>query len=361
MAREGWGPWRRFALAGAVALTTSTFLSACLAYEGSKTGRLVGSYVDVQFTGDARYVNRLGEFSTLEVWNSWSQIEPANDNWQLAGLDYWFKWVHDRGAVVRSTALIWGHDRRDDAPRGNFHPDYLRDLNATELREELKSHIQTLVRRYPYVKFWNVVNEPFVSGADGTIVLRDNIFKNKLGNDYIREALQFAYEANPSAVFVAINEFNADGMGAKADKMYAYYRDKLVGAIPSQNLAVGLQMHLDTCPGYFGNPDPDNVRKNIQRFADLGVQVHITEMDFGIRCVSGTWEHKLQVQRNKYHDITAACMAVASCRSISFWGVGDRDSWFRYYLGLNDWPLLFDDNYNKKPAYDGVVDALNGR
>jgi len=341
---------------------TMLLLAGCdLRTNAAKSGREFGTWVEPGRLSDARYAGRIGEFSSLEVWNSWNQTEPTNDNWTLGGLDYWFDWASKRG-TVRSTALIWGHDTKGDAPRGNFHPDYLRALNATQLREELKSHIQTMVRSFPEVKYWNVVNEPFSApDSDGVVSLRDNIFKSKLGNDYVKEALQFAYQANPNAIFVAINEFNADGTGAKADKVYAYYKDKLVGAIPAANLAVGLQMHMDTCSGYFGNPDPDNIKKNIQRFGNLGVQVHITEMDFGVRCIDGTMAHRFQVQRNKIHDIVAACVAVPACKVVSMWGVGDADSWFRGYLGKNDWPLLFDDDYKPKPAYSGAIDALNGR
>src|SRR5262249_49451656 len=163
------------------------------------------------------------------------------------------------------------------------------------------------------------------------------------------EALVDAYTANPRATFVAINEWNADGVNAKSTKMLDYYRDSLVGAIPAAHLAVGLQMHLDSCPGAFFDTAPIDVYANMARFASLGVRVHITEMDYQIRCLPGTANDKLDAQAAKYHDITAACMATPLCRSMSVWGVGDPDSWVRWQRGENDAPLLFDNNYEPKP------------
>jgi endo-1,4-beta-xylanase len=54
-------------------------------------------------------------------------------------------------------------------------------------------------------------------------------------------------------------------------------------------------------------------------------------------------------------------MSVPLCRSISVWGVGDPDSWVRWAMGQSDGPLLFDNQYQPKPAYWAVVAALDGR
>jgi endo-1,4-beta-xylanase len=191
--------------------------------------------------------------------------------------------------------------------------------------------------------------------------MRLNVFQQKLGSGWIREALADAYAANPHAIYVAINEWNADGVNPKSTKMLDYYRTMLVGAIPADHLAVGLQMHLDSCPGALLDTAPLDVYANMARFARLGIRIHITEMDYQIRCVPGSLENKLAVQAAKYHDITAACMAISLCRSISVWGVGDADSWVRWSMREPDEPLLFDDHYNSKPAYWAVVAALGGK
>jgi endo-1,4-beta-xylanase len=99
---------------------------------------------------------------------------------------------------------------------------------------------------------------------------------------------------------------------------------------------VGFQSHLGTSVS-------GDYQANLQRFADLGVDVQITELDVA------------QANANAYATVTRACLAVSRCTGITVWGVRDCDSWRG---GEN--PLLFDCAGNKKAAYNAVLDALNG-
>jgi endo-1,4-beta-xylanase len=351
----------KFAGAVAALAVVGVLCGGCLDTMAASSGRTFGTYLDTAHAPSPKYMERLEEFSQIEVWSSWSQIEPCRGCWNFGRLDQKFALVKSVGAQAKSSALISAIDAPAGQP-GDVTPDYLSQLTPTQLRAEMRTHIQTVVRRYPQVRVWNVVNEPFTTPtASGAVSLRSNVFQDKLGSGWIREALIDAYMANPRATYVAINEMSADGVNAKSTKMLEYYRTTLRGAIPADHLAVGLQMHLDSCPGAFYDTAPLDVYANIARFAAAGVNVHITEADYQIRCVVGTWQRKLEVQRKKFHDITAACMAVSRCRSISVWGVADADSWVRWAMGEHESPLLFDDNYEPKPAYWGVFDALNRR
>jgi endo-1,4-beta-xylanase len=350
----------KFARAVGAATLIGALCAGCLGTEAAKSGRTFGSYLDTAHAPSPRYLQQLADFSMIEVWSSWAQIEPCHACWNFGRLDQQFALVKQMGEAAKSSALLWAVDAPAGQP-GDVTPDYLSSMTPTQLRQEMRDHIQTVIHRYPWVRVWNVVNEPFTPpDQHGVVSLRHNVFQDKLGSGWIREALVDAYAANPSATYVAINEWNADGVNAKSTKMLDYYRATLLGAIPSDHLAVGLQMHLDSCPGGLLDTAPLDVYANMARFAALGVRVHITEMDYQIRCVPGTTDQKLAVQAKKYHDITAACMAVSLCRSISVWGVGDADSWVRWAMGVHDAPLLFDDQYNPKPAYWSVVAALDG-
>ncbi len=108
-------------------------------------------------------------------------------------------------------------------------------------------------------------------------------------------------------------------------------------------------------------PPIADIIANMQRIADLGLEVVISELD-GHRCDGETAEE----QGVRFHDIAAACVAQPACKAFTVWGISDRDSWLNVWDELdcgNLQPsgLLWDDALNKKPAYDGVLEALNGR
>jgi endo-1,4-beta-xylanase len=46
--------------------------------------------------------------------------------------------------------------------------------------------------------------------------------------------------------------------------------------------------------------------------------------------------------------------------AITVWGVDDKHSWYNT-SGLVDFPLMYDSNYVKKPAFTGVLQALNAK
>ncbi|MEU3338975.1 non-reducing end alpha-L-arabinofuranosidase family hydrolase, partial [Streptomyces sp. NPDC006668] len=81
----------------------------------------------------------------------------------------------------------------------------------------------------------------------------------------------------------------------------------------------------------------------LSNFAALGVDVQITELDIA------------QAPATAYANTVKACMNVARCKGITVWGIRDSDSW---RTGQN--PLLFDNNGNKKAAYNAALTALGG-
>ncbi|MDO1448666.1 endo-1,4-beta-xylanase [Rhodocytophaga aerolata] len=44
--------------------------------------------------------------------------------------------------------------------------------------------------------------------------------------------------------------------------------------------------------------------------------------------------------------------------ALTFWGVADADSWTRSWFKRKDWPLLYDDSYQPKPACQGFMEGL---
>jgi endo-1,4-beta-xylanase len=97
----------------------------------------------------------------------------------------------------------------------------------------------------------------------------------------------------------------------------------------------------------------------MQRIADLGLEVHITELDVSL-CGNTPLEQRRPLQRDRLASVTQVCLDQPKCTAMTFWGVGDSDSWrdAECMGGGRSEPLLFDSSYQRKDAYYGVFDTL---
>ncbi|RSM35482.1 1,4-beta-xylanase, partial [Actinoplanes sp. ATCC 53533] len=193
-------------------------------------------------------------------------------------------------------------------------------------------HVTQVATQLPgKIYAWDVVNEAFADGGGGG--RRDSNLQ-RTGNDWIEAAFRAARAADPAAK-LCYNDYNTDGVNAKSTGIYNMVRDFKSRGVPID--CVGFQSHL-------GTGIDSTYQANLQRFADLGVDVQITELDIA---QGGN-------QANIYSTVTRACLAVTRCTGITVWGIRDSDSW---RTGEN--PLLFDGSGNKKAAYTSVLNALN--
>ena len=166
-----------------------------------------------------------------------------------------------------------------------------------------------------------------------------------------------AHAADPDALLF-YNDYNAEGMNAKSDAIYEMLKELKAKGVPIDG--VGLQMHTSA---YF-TPGADEIRQNIQRLGELGLQVHITEMDVALPVDSNgnASARDLQRQADLYGQIASACRSHPGCTAFQTWGFTDKYSWIGWHSnGTEGAALLFDRNYLPKPAYRAVRNALGGR
>lgn len=116
---------------------------------------------------------------------------------------------------------------------------------------------------------------------------------------------------------------------------------------------VGFQFHIDLS---FDNPGiPGSVTSNFQRFAALELEIHITELDIRL---SGSSIASLHAQAKLYGELATICVQQPSCKLLQTWGFTDKYSWIPSFFPGEGWALLWDANYQKKPAYFSVNKAL---
>ena len=95
----------------------------------------------------------------------------------------------------------------------------------------------------------------------------------------------------------------------------------LVRSLQSQGVpldGIGLQSHLIV------GQVSSSFQTNLQTFANLGVDVAITELD--IRMTLPSTQQLLAQQQKDYQTVVAACMAVSRCVGITLWDWTDKFS-----------------------------------
>ena len=96
----------------------------------------------------------------------------------------------------------------------------------------------------------------------------------------------------------------------------------------------------------------------MNKFAELGVDIYVTEFDVNMDSVKGTKSQKDHKQAEIYYNSLRGCLEVSSCKSFSVLGITDKETWYIYLDYKNPQPLPFDEQYQPKPAYFAMRKAL---
>jgi endo-1,4-beta-xylanase len=306
--------------------------------------------------GSFRIINQVGSGSTLtpnyDLYPASSWVEysiPFTCAENNPTLKFWFNkagtyWIDDIKIVE---AL--------PAPPGS-------PVVAEKVDTALKRWIRASVTRYPgKVKAWDVVNEPYTDGSpvlrNGTGTTGDTYYWAEfLGRGYIAKAFNYAREYD-AAADLFLNDYNLESNSAKLDSFVALANQLKTQAVPITG--VGTQLHISI------NTDKAGIDIMFAKLAATGLKVRISELDIRIN-PSNTMGFlpsvsQLNDQAAMYKYIAQSYyrnVPAAQRYGITVWGVTDNYSWIVINQGREDFPLLFDQNYHKKPAYAGFLQGL---
>jgi endo-1,4-beta-xylanase len=249
------------------------------------------------------------------------------------------------GMPVEAHHYVWGEQK--------WLPDWLKNGNYSkaELMGILRDHIMTVGQKYQgRVAQWTVVNEAFTR-AEHLYDLNDWWADNTGGQYYIDQSFRWARQADPHSKLI-LNDFNNESINDTSNAMYDYVKGALARGVPIDG--IGMQMHLDGVHP----PVKDEVISNMKRFANLGLEIYVTEFDVNMDNVKTDSKGKDKIQENIYYEMMRACIESNVCHSFAYLGITDGETWYKH-IGLKDSrPLMFDKNYNPKPAYYGTRTAL---
>jgi endo-1,4-beta-xylanase len=320
---------------------------------GAAANRRIGTALMSSMLGSAQIRTLVArEFDSLTPENEmkWDAVEPRPGAFEFDAGDRLVDFAAQNGMRFRGHTLVW-HQQLAFWAKG---------LKPDALRAAMTRHIQNVVGHWKgKIAQWDVVNEALANGDSGQ--LRDDSPFAVLGPTYIEEAFRLAHAADPQAQLF-YNDYEIEGIDVpKSEAAYALCKRLKEAGVPIHG--IGFQMHVD--PRHW--PSADSIRRNMERFAALGLAIEFTEVDVPVGALPGEINEKLQHQREITHDIVAACVAVDRCSGITFWGVSDRNSW----LNTAEWgqlrgpgphyPLPFNADLEPKPMVAGIIDALEKR
>jgi endo-1,4-beta-xylanase len=308
-------------------------------------GKFVGAAVNMSpFRNETAYTQTLGrEFNMLVAENAmkFDAIHPAQNTYNFTDADALVAYAEANNMAVRGHTLVWHNQLPGWLTGGNFTRDQVIAI--------MRDHIMTVVGRYRgRILAWDVVNEA-VSDNNGQL-RTDSFWSQRIGPEYIAMAFQFARQADPSAILY-YNDYSAEGAGAKSDAVFNLVSGLLNQGVPIDG--VGWQTHMI---------NPFRIQQahiaNAQRIAALGLELSITEAD--IRIALPTSSQELSEQALGFGDIAQFCLSQPNCRAVVTWGFTDKYSWVpSVFNGFGD-ALIFDANYQPKPAYTAMLNAFGG-
>jgi len=273
---------------------------------------------------------------TAENCMKWDATESSQNNFNFAEGDKLVNWAQTNNYTVHGHTLVWH----------NQTPGWVQNLSASAMQSAMYNHIDKVMAHYKgKIPIWDVVNEAFEDSGS----YRNSFWYRTLGKSYIENAFIRARAADPSVKLI-YNDYNLEYTGNKSNAAYNMLKDFKSRNIPVDG--IGFQMHLDIQYSI----DYNDFARNLQRFADLGLEIYITEMD--VRVSSNPTAAELQTQASYYKNIIEKCMAQPAVKAIQVWGFTDKYSWVPNTFPGRGAALLFDSNYNPKPSYYAMQAAL---
>ena len=287
-------------------------------------------------------------------------LEPSWNTFNFDLADKLVAYAQKNNIKVNAHTLIW-HSQL---------PAFMHHMQSTDsVKQYFENHITTVAGRYDdKVYSWDVVNEAL--NEDGT--LRNSIFLQKLGPAYIVEAFRLAQKASPKSRLY-YNDYNIEQPAKRAGAIALIKKIQAAGVRID---GVGIQGHwrADSVP-------MNDIEESIKEFSALGIKVMFTELDLGV--LRNPWDHatadvnataKGDVTMNPYanglpdsvEQIQSKAYAALfnlflrykkDISRITFWGVNDSQSWLNNWpiRGRTNYPLLFDRNFQPKPAFYSVI------
>lgn len=285
---------------------------------------------------------------TPEWQMKWESLAYSDETYDFSDCDMIVNFARKHGLAVRGHTLLW----HLSVPRWAIaRIEETRDWSIVE------NHIRTVVSRYgDAVDQWDVVNEPIDAyGPDG---LRENLFYQAYGRDYIEQSIRLTHEIAPNAR-TFINDYSLEYAFSEEQgrrlALIALAERLLSRGVPLSG--IGVQAHLDLRKGAIAE---DDIKGFFAAIKSMGLEIAITELDVrenDILLPIDERDRQVSDTVRRYLDVALSYGAVTS---VATWGLSDAHSWLVETAHGHPWNrgLLYDQFWQPKPMRTAILDAL---
>lgn len=297
----------------------------------------------------------------------------GNNNYNFSQTDAFVNFANDNNLTFRGHPIIWSEFNSD------WLVDKFKDSSTTnsEIDKIFINHVTTLAQQYAgQVNSWDVVNEAIRVEDGRNDNLKDTTksgvrgekyptWLNFLGADYIERAFKIAAEADPNAILT----YNDNGLTYSNPFGTSYEEQRreailnLLDRLKAKDTpvhALGIQSHLE---GHRNKEfDGNKFRQFLSDVASMGIKIIISELDVRDNKLPKNIALRDRAVAEAYYQYLSVVLDEPAVTTIVSWGLSDRHTWISDFAPRSDGaavrPLLLDNKYLRKPAWDAVAKAL---
>jgi endo-1,4-beta-xylanase len=316
-----------------------------------------------------------GEYSQISVGIYQKRTQRnAREDWDFSTVDPVVDFAEQHGLTVYAHPMF-GSD--------GYMPDWLLNggYSDDELLEIIEERIKTILTRYRgRIHIVDVYNEGLNRESRGWRE-PDNLFismgyhQNEVGQwpVFLEKILQWCREyGGPDLKLIYNDNNNTHADQPQSPDCIQMYRALRQAGIPIDGIGIQLHSHIgaDNIHRLGGGENSSKpaysealFAQNLRQMGNAGIHTYISECD--VHLYGEINAAKYELQASAFRSFLKTCVEETSCKAFKTWGFTDASCWkpmsknnpgYEY----EPYPLVYDHNFEPKPAYHAMKDLLIG-
>ena len=241
----------------------------------------------------------------------WYHTEPQKGKINYEDADRVLEWCEAHGIRMRGHTVFWAVDK--------YVMSWIKELDNHELLRAVERRATDMPARYASRIFEYDVNNEMIHGR---------YFRDRLGDSIVNDMFNWIRQSDPDAVLY-VNDYDVLS-GLELDHYIEHIKSLQESGVPVGG--IGLQGHFDRIQMI---PKPSILLKRLDRLAELGLPIKITEFDFD------TTNEKQKAK--KLVEFYRTCFSHPAVEGIVMWGFWEGAHW-------KPNAALFNKDFTPRPA-----------